>query len=99
MGAAAIIRREKRHETSGLFPAMTAKAQSTHECCQLASKPLSNSDYWSAKLERNCERDALHQEALRDLGYEFLTVWECETNLAGGFCYPPRQRAVIMMKF
>jgi DNA mismatch endonuclease, patch repair protein len=52
----------------------------SHEGCQLASKPRSNTDYWSAKLSRNQQRDALHQQALRDLGYQVLTVWECETR-------------------
>jgi DNA mismatch endonuclease (patch repair protein) len=52
----------------------------SHEACQLASKPRSNTGYWSEKLVRNRERDALHQQALRDLGYEVLTVWECETR-------------------
>lgn len=52
----------------------------SHEGCQLASKPRSNTGYWSAKLVRNRERDALHQQALRELGYQVLTVWECETR-------------------
>ena len=52
----------------------------SHEGCQLASKPRSNTAYWSEKLVRNQERDALHHRALRDLGYEVLTVWECETR-------------------
>jgi DNA mismatch endonuclease (patch repair protein) len=52
----------------------------SHETCQLASKPRSNMGYWSEKLVRNRERDTLHRQALRDLGYEVLTVWECETR-------------------
>jgi DNA mismatch endonuclease (patch repair protein) len=52
----------------------------SHEGCQLASKPRSNAGYWSEKLVRNRERDAIHQQALRDLGYDVLTVWECETR-------------------
>lgn len=52
----------------------------SHEGCQLASKPRSNTAYWSEKLVRNRERDVLHQQALRDLGYEVFTVWECETQ-------------------
>jgi DNA mismatch endonuclease (patch repair protein) len=52
----------------------------SHEGCQLASKPRSNKGYWSEKLVRNRDRDALHLQALRDLGYQVLTVWECETR-------------------
>lgn len=55
----------------------------SHEGCQLASKPRSNPGYWSEKLARNRGRDTLHQEALRDLGYEVLIVWECETRNEG----------------
>ncbi len=52
----------------------------SHENCRLASKPRSNTGYWSEKLVRNHERDARQQQALQDLGYEVLIVWECETR-------------------
>jgi DNA mismatch endonuclease (patch repair protein) len=32
------------------------------------------------KFERNVERDAENEEALRELGWSVLTVWECELN-------------------
>jgi DNA mismatch endonuclease (patch repair protein) len=40
----------------------------------------SNTDYWSDKLARNQARDAAHEQALLDLGFDVLTVWECETR-------------------
>lgn len=52
----------------------------SHENCRLASKPHSNTSYWSEKLARNQERDANHAQTLRDLGYQVLIVWECETR-------------------
>jgi DNA mismatch endonuclease, patch repair protein len=52
----------------------------SHENCGLASKPRSNTGYWSEKLARNQERDASHAQALRDLGYQVLIIWECETR-------------------
>lgn len=52
----------------------------SHENCRLASKPRSNTGYWFDKLARNRERDTIHQQALRDLGYQVLVVWECETR-------------------
>ena len=52
----------------------------SYEGCQLASKPRTNTGYWTEKLVRNRERDAIHQQALRDLGYDVLTVWECDTR-------------------
>ena len=51
-----------------------------HEACQFASKPRSNTGYWSDKLVRNRERDAIHEKALQDLGYDVLIVWECDTR-------------------
>jgi DNA mismatch endonuclease (patch repair protein) len=52
----------------------------SHENCQLASKPRSNTGYWSDKLARNRARDAAHEQALRELGFDVLSVWECETR-------------------
>lgn len=52
----------------------------SHDGCQLASKPRSNTGYWSEKLVRNRERDKVNQRALRDLGYGVLVVWECLTR-------------------
>jgi DNA mismatch endonuclease (patch repair protein) len=44
----------------------------SHENCRLASNPRSNTGYWSVKLAGNQERDAIHQQALQDLGYDVL---------------------------
>lgn len=52
----------------------------SHEGCHLASKPRSNTGYWSEKLARNRERDTVHQQVLRDLGYKVLIIWECKTR-------------------
>lgn len=47
--------------------------------CADARPPKSNVSYWSPKLKRNVERDALHHEALRRMGWRSIVVWECET--------------------
>lgn len=49
-----------------------------HSGCPRARVPSSNPDFWLAKLERNRQRDAESVVALRELGWESLTVWECE---------------------
>ena len=49
-----------------------------HSDCPRARVPVSNADFWLTKLERNRQRDAASVTALRDLGWESLTVWECE---------------------
>ena len=46
--------------------------------CPLRSRPKSNTGYWTAKLERNVERDRLNNIRLYDLGWQTMTVWECE---------------------
>lgn len=52
----------------------------SHENCQLASKPRSNVSYWGEKIAWNQLRDAAHEHDLRELGYDVLIVWECETR-------------------
>jgi DNA mismatch endonuclease (patch repair protein) len=47
-------------------------------------------DFWKPKLEANKERDILHQQQLRDLGWRVLVVWECE------MVYTERVAAIVM---
>ena len=37
-------------------------------------------EYWAAKIERNRTRDASKCRALRELGWDVLVIWECETK-------------------
>jgi DNA mismatch endonuclease, patch repair protein len=46
--------------------------------CPLRSSPKSNTSYWRVKLARNVERDAEQASKLVAMGWEVLTVWECE---------------------
>ena len=48
--------------------------------CAATTTPKRNRAFWQAKFRRNVERDAARQEALRDLGYRVVVVWECETK-------------------
>ena len=50
--------------------------------CKITRLPKSNLDYWLGKLQRNKERDREHQEKLRELGWDVMTVWECEVKNA-----------------
>jgi DNA mismatch endonuclease (patch repair protein) len=61
-----------------------------HEGCKLARLPKSKLDFWKPKLEANKERDILHQQQLRDLGWRVLVVWECE------MVYTERVAAIVM---
>lgn len=49
-----------------------------HPHCPLARVPHSRVDYWRRKLSTNVARDARDQQALGSLGWEVITVWECE---------------------
>lgn len=51
-----------------------------HECKKGSRKPKSNQDYWLQKIKKNKDRDIKNQEALLNLGWRFLIVWECEIN-------------------
>ena len=49
-----------------------------HSGCARARIPASNREIWTAKLMRNRRRDEESLTALRSIGWEALTVWECE---------------------
>jgi DNA mismatch endonuclease (patch repair protein) len=51
-----------------------------HEDCKLASKPKSNTGYWSGKICKNRERDVRNMRALREAGWDVLELWECDVR-------------------
>ena len=55
-----------------------------HPNCRLASYPKSNQEYWIPKLQRNVERDLKHTDALEELGWQVLTIWECDVRKLEG---------------
>ncbi len=54
--------------------------QHTSRACPLRSRPRSNTDYWTAKLSRNVERDIENRARLKELGWRCIVTWECETR-------------------
>ncbi len=48
-----------------------------HEGCHWCSTPVSNVEFWSAKFDRNKERDSEVVAALREADWRVATVWEC----------------------
>lgn len=48
--------------------------------CGLSRVPKSRTEFWEAKFARNRERDVRLERAAADVGWDILTVWECETN-------------------
>ena len=51
-----------------------------HPGCRFAYMPASNRAFWKAKLTGNIKRDARNDAELRKLGWQVLTLWECETG-------------------
>lgn len=49
-----------------------------HGCPQHGVLPKSNREWWRAKLDRNIERDREKDEALVELGWRPMHVWEHE---------------------
>jgi DNA mismatch endonuclease (patch repair protein) len=50
----------------------------SHEGCKYASIPKTNTKFWVDKITSNAERDKANAEKLAALGWNVLTVWECE---------------------
>lgn len=51
-----------------------------HPGCRYGALPRTRLDYWLPKLDRNRVRDRENLDALHDLGWEVMVVWECETK-------------------
>ncbi|MBK8458084.1 MAG: DNA mismatch endonuclease Vsr [Phyllobacteriaceae bacterium] len=48
--------------------------------CWRSRVPKSRQEFWIPKLEGNCARDQVNESRLRNLGWDLLVVWECETT-------------------
>jgi DNA mismatch endonuclease (patch repair protein) len=55
-----------------------------HGCPRCYRKPTSNMSYWSAKLERNQDRDRRVSRALRRQGWRVVRFWEHDIESAPG---------------
>lgn len=49
-----------------------------HDCPEHGSRPKSNQDWWSSKLEGNVQRDADSERRLAAAGWDVVVVWEHE---------------------
>ncbi len=61
--------------------------------CRNAVLPKTRTAWWSEKLTRNVERDALKLEALEAAGWSVLVIWECD--IAKGDSLADRLRAFL----
>lgn len=42
--------------------------------------PVSNAEFWRAKIENNTNRDISNQNLLKKIGWRVFTIWECELS-------------------
>lgn len=50
-----------------------------HGCPEHGRRPVSNSEYWGPKLDRNVQRDQQATDALVTAGWRVVRVWEHES--------------------
>jgi DNA mismatch endonuclease (patch repair protein) len=51
-----------------------------HAGCGAASMPKTRSDFWQEKFIANIKRDGQKETELRNLGWQSLVIWECQTH-------------------
>ena len=49
-----------------------------HKNCRDAKNPKNNSEFWKTKIKKNQQRDKKNIESLLKLGWNVLTIWECQ---------------------
>ena len=48
-----------------------------HDGCRFATVPATRTEFWTAKISANKQRDAVSEEKLLALGWRVAVVWEC----------------------
>jgi len=51
-----------------------------HENCKYASNPKTRKEFWESKFKANVKRDFEIQEKIKNIGWHFVVIWECETK-------------------
>jgi DNA mismatch endonuclease (patch repair protein) len=51
-----------------------------HSKCRRSALPTTNKSFWSKKIDGNKTRDARINRELKALGWNVLTVWQCQTK-------------------
>lgn len=49
-----------------------------HRGCAKASTPKTRVDFWQTKFDQNVARDKKTVRSLKRLGWQVLTIWQCE---------------------
>jgi DNA mismatch endonuclease, patch repair protein len=51
-----------------------------HPGCSKTTMPKTRREFWQSKFAANHSRDARVQIGLREMGWRYLVIWECETT-------------------
>lgn len=51
-----------------------------HPGCRFATTPATRAEFWAAKFAQNVARDQAKAAALMAMGWQVLTIWECEAR-------------------
>lgn len=51
-----------------------------HQGCKYAKMPSTRTEFWTAKLQGNVDRDRRAADKLAEMGWRVLNVWECSTR-------------------
>jgi DNA mismatch endonuclease, patch repair protein len=51
-----------------------------HQNCSRSKRPATNIKFWNSKIEGNVGRDKRNFEALKEMGWQILVVWGCESK-------------------
>ena len=51
-----------------------------HPRCRYATRPATRPKFWSAKLDGNRTRDHRVIRELKQIGWDVLVIWECQTR-------------------
>ena len=54
-----------------------------HPGCKQATTPKTRTEWWQKKFERNVSNDRKHARELQKLGWQVITVWECQLKTPG----------------
>ena len=46
--------------------------------CPAGKLPETNKEFWENKIQRNIKRDRNNIKELKSLGWEIITIWQCE---------------------
>lgn len=49
-----------------------------HQDCREGRIPSTNSKFWKEKLEKNILKDKRNIKSLEDMGWQVITIWECD---------------------